>query len=137
MKTPNFESLEVGQTFKHDFKLDRFIYLKFLDISKDNNQIHTDNKYAKSYGFNSKIMHGNILNIYLSFFVGTVLPIKNIMIIAQSIFFKKPLYLNDVVSLHSEILSIHKSVNIFELKFSFNKVPRVCVSNGKIKLKAL
>tara|TARA_B110000003_G_C16492517_1_gene474043 strand:- start:93 stop:506 length:414 start_codon:yes stop_codon:yes gene_type:complete len=131
----NLKPLEIGQTFEYDFKLDKFIYLKFLEISKDNNQIHTNNDFAISHGFDSKIMHGNILNIYLSFFIGTVLPIKNIIIISQNIFFKNPLYLNDIIKLYSEIISIHESVNIFELKFSFNKVSKICVGNGKIKLR--
>ena len=67
---------------------------------KYKNPMHVDSDYAISYGFREKIVHGNILNVFLSFVIGELLSKKNIVIIDQSIKYKKPLYVGMKIEIH-------------------------------------
>lgn len=129
--------LKIGEKYIHHFTINESLSSKFLSISNDNNPIHLSDLFAQSHGFDSKIVHGNILSIFLSYLVGVIIPIKNIVIISQKIFFKNPIYVNDQISLNAKIIAIHKSVNVFELKFSFDKEQNVCIGNGSIQLKVI
>jgi 3-hydroxybutyryl-CoA dehydratase len=111
--------LEQGKEFVHDFEVSSEIYSGFISTFKDRNPMHTDEEYAKLKGFTGKLMHGNILNGFLSYFIGELLPVKNVIIISQSIRYNSPVYLNEKLVFKAKIESITESVNVVELKFSF------------------
>ena len=137
MTSSNIKLVKIGEKYIHHFTINENLYLKFLNISNDNNPMHISDIFARSHGFDSKIVHGNILSIFLSYLIGVILPIKNIVIISQKIFFKNPIYVNDQISLNAKIIAIHKSVNVFELKFSFEKEHNICIGSGSIQLKVI
>ena len=60
------------------------IYNKFIDLSNDKNPVHTNAKFALKLGFKEKVVHGNLLNVFLSYVIGELLPTKSIVIIDQS-----------------------------------------------------
>ena len=55
----------IDQVFEHDFIIDSKIQDLFIEISKDSNPMHTIDAYAMKFGFENKIMHGNILNSFV------------------------------------------------------------------------
>lgn len=111
--------LEQGNEFVHDFEVSPEIYSGFISTFNDRNPMHTDEEYARLKGFTGKLMHGNILNGFLSYFIGELLPVKNVIIISQSIRYNSPVYLNEKLVFKAKIESITESVNVVELKFSF------------------
>ena len=56
--------------------------------------------------FVKKIVHGNILNCFISYFIGEIIPTKNVIIIEQKISFVKPFFINDIISLNSVVKSL-------------------------------
>lgn len=48
----------------------------FLLCSQDVNPLHTDYEFAKQKGFPGRVMYGNILNVFISHFIGECLPTK-------------------------------------------------------------
>lgn len=60
-------------------------------------------------------MHGNILNGFLSYFIGECSSSKNVIIHFQEIHFKNAVYLNDELQFMSEIIVIYESVNGIDL----------------------
>ena len=129
-------SLKVGQTFNYTFLLTKKVSDLFINISNDKNPIHLDSEYAKKFGFESNIAHGNILNCFLSYFVGERLPFKDVVILSQSIKFIKPLHVGDSVFFEAQVISISESVFVFEIDFSFKKKNEIH-SKGSIKIKKL
>ena len=79
-------------------------------------------------------MHGNILNGFVSYFVGECLPIKDVIIQTQEIKFIKPVYLNDELLFEAEITDRFDSVNMVEIKFVFKKTENLKVASGKINI---
>ena len=46
---------EVGDTWSHEWVIDRKLYKDFLALSNDRNPMHVNSTYAKSKGFKDKI----------------------------------------------------------------------------------
>jgi acyl dehydratase len=112
---------EVGQTYREKFCVSAKTYNGFIRIFRDKNLLHTNEEFAMRKGFKSVVMHGNILNGFLSYFVGECLPTKNVIIHTQEIQFKNPVYLNDILNFSAQVVGFFESVNVVEFKFQFTK----------------
>ena len=69
-----------------------------------------------------KGVYGNILNAFVSHFVGMLLPSREVMIQTQDINFHKPVYLNDEILLEASIETVSEAVNIINYKLKFRRV---------------
>ena len=87
-----------------------------------------------SKGFTKKVMHGNILNGFISYFIGECLPVKDVLIQTQEIKYLKPVYVNDQLTLHAEIEEVFESVNTINFKYFFENHDKVKSSQGKIQI---
>jgi 3-hydroxybutyryl-CoA dehydratase len=125
---------KIEDKFERSFIVSDLIYDGFVHVFNDNNPLHTDDEFAIRYGFKRKVMHGNILNGFLSFFVGECLPVKNVIIHSQDIQFKNPVYLNDTLFFQATVSDISEAVNVVELKFRFVNSDTKVVSKGKIQI---
>jgi 3-hydroxybutyryl-CoA dehydratase len=123
-----------GDLFTCTFKVSPDIYQGFISLFKDTNPLHTDEKFAVSKGFTSKVMHGNILNGFISYFIGECLPVKDVLIQTQEIKYLKPVYVNDQLTLHAEIEEVFESVNTINFKYFFENHDKVKVARGKIQI---
>jgi acyl dehydratase len=127
-----------GQIYKQTFTVTLEVYDSFQTCSQDRNPLHTDKTFAQSKGYPDRVMHGNILNAFISYFIGECLETKNVMIQSQSINFRNPVFLNDKLTFTSEIYGVHESVNTVEFKFTFaNRQDGIVVANGKISISVI
>lgn len=130
--------LEINQIFKEEFCVSEETYNGFVQLFRDKNPLHTNEEYAISKGFKGMVMHGNILNGFLSYFIGECLPTKNVVIHTQEIQFKNPVYLNDKLYFKAQISGIFESVNAVEFKFDFCKLSELnkyqTVAKGKFQI---
>ena len=85
-------------------------YNNFIVLSSDHNPMHINSDYAKSHGFKDKIVHGNLLGAFVSFFVGEKLPFKNVVIQKQNISYHKPFYIGDVLKMKVSLKEYFESV---------------------------
>ena len=127
---------KVGQSWNYEWTISNKVYQGFLNLSNDFNPMHTNSNYAKSKGYKDKIVHGNILSCFISFFIGELLPVKNLVIIGQTIKYENAMYIEDSIKLKSVVSKISESVNFiqFEFQFTKNDLP---VASGNINLKIL
>ena len=124
----------IGEEFKRAFEVNAEHHKQFIALSNDNNPLHVNEEFAKSKGFVGRVMHGNILNSFLSFFIGECLPTKNVIIHSQEIIFKNPVYLNDSLSFIAKVSGVFESVNAVEFKYSFRNEDSKVVAKGKIQI---
>lgn len=127
-------NFELGNKFEERFVVSNEIYNGFIDVFKDKNPLHTNSQFAIKKGFKEKIMHGNILNGFISYFIGECLPTKDVIIHSQEIQFKNAVYLNDELQFKAEIIGVYDSVNVIEFKYSFKNVKELIVAKGKIQI---
>ncbi len=78
-------------------------------------------------------MHGNILNCFLSHFVGECLPLENVMIFAQNQI-SQPVYLDDQLQLIACVEDFFESVKMLVFKFYFTNQKGLKVATGKIQI---
>jgi 3-hydroxybutyryl-CoA dehydratase len=124
-----------GDTFNTDFTVTPQVYNGFIEIFNDRNILHTKKEFAQEKKFKDVVMHGNILNGFVSYFIGECLPVKNVMIISQEIKYAKPVYLNDELIMRTVLADIIGSVNVYEFKFSFyRKKDETKLATGKVQI---
>ena len=125
---------KTGDLFIEIFVVTDKTYSGFIQLFKDENPLHTNEQFAKEKGFRGKVMHGNILNGFISYFIGECLPTKNVIIHSQEIQYKVPIYLNDKLKLEAEVKGIYESVNAVELKYNFTNSASKTVAKGKVQI---
>jgi 3-hydroxybutyryl-CoA dehydratase len=129
--------LPKGATFSQQFVVSPAVYNGFLQTFNDRNPLHVSDTAARDQGFAGKIMHGNILNGFVSYFVGECLPVKSVVIQSQEIKYHKPVYLNDALTLRAEVAEFFESVSTAEIAFEFLNQDGVKVARGKLSLSLL
>lgn len=129
--------MKKGDKFKNNFKVSRKIYDEFKMLSNDKNPLHTNRAFAKKYGFSGKVMHGNILGAFISYFVGEMLPAKNVVLLSQELNFLNPVYLNNTLSFEATVVDFYKSVSVYEFKLTFKKKGEKIIASGKVRIKVL
>lgn len=129
--------MNLNDQFVKQFTVTEGIYQGFMQLFEDKNCLHVDKQYALSKGFSNVVMHGNILNGFLSYFIGECLPIKQVMIHSQEINYVKPVYCHDTLIFRAFITDIIESVNVIVFKFYFKNKEEVTVAKGKIQIGVL
>ncbi len=116
------ELAELSDNLEHKYIVSPEVYYSFQRCSNDYNPLHTDCMFAKSKGYESPVMYGNILNAFISHFVGMLLPTREVMIQSQNISFHKPVFLNDQMLFEAKVDTVSEAVNIINFKFKFKRV---------------
>ncbi len=134
----NIRELEEGsRSISHTYKVTPDVYYSFQRCSNDYNPLHTDQKYANDKGYTGAVMYGNILNAFISHFVGMLLPSRDVIIQSQDINFHRPVYLNDEIQLEARIEQVSEAVNviIYKLKFRREREGKAeLVANGHVQI---
>lgn len=119
------------------YKVTPDVYYCFQRCSNDYNPLHTDAAFARSKGFNSCVMYGNILNAFISHFVGMLLPTREVMIQAQEINFMRPVFLNDNLEFEATVYEVSESAGMIDYKLRFRRIvegKNELVARGHVKI---
>jgi 3-hydroxybutyryl-CoA dehydratase len=126
-----FEDLPLGTRFRKQYVIGEDVYRRFLDLFGDASPLHVDDQVAISCGFSEKLMHGAILNGFISDFVGMNFPGKRTLELGVEIHFVKPTYVNDVLELEATVKERLESRQVVVLQFRFRRETTM-VANGRI-----
>src|SRR5579872_7448002 len=126
--------MQKGDTYELNYPVTPAIRDGFRDIFKDANPLHTDKGFAREKGFDDAVMYGNILNGFISHFIGEALPVKNVIIHAQQIKFFKPFYCGDELILRAELSESVASVQAFIFNFGFFNRSGLEIARGKVQI---
>jgi acyl dehydratase len=99
LRTFRYAELTVGQQETFSYHLTPAVYQHFLEAFHDNSPLHVDDTYARSQGFSGRVMHGSILNGFISHFIGTWFPGRFSLLLAMDLRFSQPSYLGDMIRL--------------------------------------
>ena len=122
------EFVDKSQSLEMTYHVSQEVYDVFQKCSADMNPLHTNMEFANKKGFPERVMYGNILNGFVSHFVGMALPSPDVMIQTQDIQYRKPVYLGDEISIKAVPEDISEAVQIvnFKLKFCITKLIQFC-----------
>ena len=120
----------------HTYQVTPEVYTAFQTVSGDFNPLHTNLEFAIRKGFKGKVMYGNILNAFISHFVGMLLPSQDVMILSQDINYHKPVYLNDEITLKASIDDVSEAVGYISYKLVFYR-DKERVAKGHVQISVL
>lgn len=134
----NFQDfIENTQALEATYCVTQEVYDAFQVCSGDMNPLHTNKEYANKKGFPQCVMYGNILNAFVSHFVGMVLPSPDVMIQVQDIQYRKPIYMDDEIVIRATHENVSEAVGVvnFKLKFyrSTDEKPEL-VASGHVQI---
>lgn len=113
------EFVEKSQALEMTYHVSQEVYDAFQKCSSDMNPLHIDKKFANRKGFPECVMYGNILNAFVSHFVGMALPSPDVMIQTQDIQFRKPMWLGDEITIKATPEDASEAVQIVNFKLKF------------------
>ncbi len=113
---PFFSKISEGYSIESEYVISESVYGNFLNAFQDTSPIHVEDQYAKKHGYKEKVMHGNILNGFISHFVGVKFPGEQSLMQSLSIQYKNPSYMNDLIRIVAEVSQITESVRVVILK---------------------
>ena len=126
--------MKKGDVFEEKFVVSDKVYEGFILVFQDKNPMHTQDDFARNFGFKERVMHGNILNGFLSYFIGERLPLKNVVIQTEQIQYVLPVYLNESLDFRCEVTDVYDSVRSLEFKFYFQNSLGKKVARGNIQI---
>ena len=127
-------TFQIEDIFHRNFVVTKDLHKGFIELFGDKNPLHVDDTFSISKGFHGKVMHGNILCGFLSYFIGECLPTKDVIIHSQEIQYKNAVYVNDLLTFEAKVSEIYESVKAVEFKFIFRNGDDRIVSKGKFQI---
>lgn len=110
-----FDSLSVGEVASFEIVVSDDDVQTFASLSGDYNPLHTDDAYAKNTPFGQKVVHGMFLGALVSRLVGMQLPGKQALLMKESLEFKKPVHVGDIITVEGTIVLASPATRIVEL----------------------
>lgn len=120
--------------YHHQFIVDESVKQGFQLCSGDYNPLHNDESFAKRKGFSQCVMYGNVLNCFVSYFIGELLPTQEVIIHSQEIAYRQPVYLGDTLVFTAKVSEVFEMVNTVDFSFVFRNGDGKVVAKGKIQI---
>ncbi|MDQ6931650.1 MAG: MaoC family dehydratase [Candidatus Eremiobacteraeota bacterium] len=103
----------------------------FARISGDDNPIHLDEAFAAASRFKKRIAHGLLSVSYISAVLGSRLPGPGTIYLSQSITFRAPVFLDDVITATVIVVSFRPDKEILTLRTECTNQHGVAVVEGQ------
>jgi len=129
-----FEDLSIGQKITFTQKIDESLVNDFAKISGDFNPLHMNNEYAEKTNFGKRVCHGMLLASFFSKLVGMYMPGKNSLYFSQSLNFRNPCFIDDLVTIRGEIIERKNSLKLVTMKTTIHNQSEKCLIDGIAKV---
>ena len=101
-----FEDLSVGDSAGMTRTVTDEVIQAFAEVSTDSNPVHLDQAYAEGTMFKGRIAHGMLAGAYVSAVIGMQLPGPGTIYLSQSLRFRRPVRLGDVVDVRVTVQAL-------------------------------
>ena len=105
-RTLYFEDLSIGLTESYDKEVKSSDVVGFAEITGDRNPIHLSEHFAAKTPFGGRIAHGLYTASLISAVIGTRLPGPGAIYMSQTLNFRAPVKIGDVVSASVEVVEL-------------------------------
>jgi 3-hydroxybutyryl-CoA dehydratase len=119
-----YHEIAVGTKETREYVITPEVYENFLTAFHDYSPVHVDEEYAKSRGFPGRVMHGSLLNGFVSHFVGMYFPGRLSLLLDVDMRYSNPSYLGDVVRMEAEVSQKVDARNVIILHATLSNTTR-------------
>ncbi len=130
----NLEEIQVGQKKMFSINITESMINEFAKISGDFNPLHMDEQYAKSTKFQNRVCHGMLLASFFSKIVGMHLPGKKALYFSQTLNFRSPCFIHDIVTVKGEVFEKSLGSRMLTIKTIINNQDGKCLVDGIAKV---
>ena len=127
MKKIEISDIRLGDVAEVKKKMTLEMVKNFASISDDYNPVHLDEKYALKSRYKKQIIHGLMATSLFSGLFGTKLPGEGCVYKSQNIRFKRPIFINDLVTARIEVTSVQLRKKLISFK-------TICLVNKKVMI---
>jgi 3-hydroxybutyryl-CoA dehydratase len=118
----SFAEIVEGMRVDRDYTLSRSVYEAFLAAFDDRSPVHVNDDYARASGFRERVMHGAILNGFLSNFVGMHFPGQRALWLSVDLRYLAPTYLDDQLKIEAVVAQKVESQQVLVLNIVVRNV---------------
>ncbi|HEX7602529.1 MAG TPA: MaoC/PaaZ C-terminal domain-containing protein [Polyangiaceae bacterium] len=120
----SLESLGEGTRAEHRYVITEACHRALTETFGDVSPVHVDDDFARRAGFEERVMHGAILNGFVSHFVGVVLPGIRSLLLSVDIRYLAPTHLGDEIRIEGKVVQRVESQRVVVLSLSVANVTR-------------
>ena len=106
----------VGQRATRSLKLEIDHVKKFAEITGDYNPLHFDKDFTAKTKFKELVVQGGLTTGLMHALVAMDLPGPGTVFLSQNWKFTAPVYIGDTITAEAEVLSVHASKPVSQLK---------------------
>lgn len=108
---------------------------RFVELTGDDNRLHTDPTYAAQTSFKNPVVHGMLGAAFISTIIGTKLPGDGALWFAQQLEFLLPVRIGDCLTIRAEVIRKDERARTIELQTDILNQHRQKVTTGIAKVK--
>lgn len=125
------DQLNIGEKASLTKQITESDVLRFAEVTGDRNPIHLDPEYASQTRFKERIAHGMLTASLISAAIGTHLPGPGNIYVSQSLEFKAPVKLGDIIQAEVELIEKIPEKNRVRLKTTCRNQDGTVVIDGE------
>ncbi len=125
------DQVNLGEKASLAKKITESDVLRFAEVTGDKNPVHIDEEYASQTRFKERIAHGMLTASLISAVIGNRLPGPGNIYVSQSLEFKAPVKLGDVIEAEVEIIEKIPERNRLRLRTVCRNQDGVVVIDGE------
>ena len=124
--------LHVGQTASRTLTLTEEHVKTFAALTGDYNSLHFDEAFAVRTKFERRVVQGGLTTGLLHALVAMDMPGPGTVFLSQSWKFVAPVFIDDTIVAHAEIVSVHERKPVTQLKIRVDRQTGETVLEGEV-----
>ena len=125
------DHLSIGQKATRSITLTAEHVKSYAEMTGDHNPLHFDEDFASKTKFKKLVVQGGLTTGLLHALVAMDMPGPGTVFLSQSWKFTAPVYIGDTITAEAEILSIHASKPVTQLKIVITRQTGEMVLEGE------
>jgi acyl dehydratase len=103
----------------------------FAELTGDYNPLHFDEEFAKATRFGGLVVQGGLTTGLLHALVAMDLPGPGSVFLSQQWKFTAPVYIGDTITAHAEVVSVHATKPVTQLRIGVTRQTGESVLEGE------
>lgn len=121
----------VGQRARRSLSLNEQHVRTFAELTGDYNPLHFDSDFARRTRFGGLVVQGGLTTGLLHALVAMDLPGPGSVFLSQQWKFTAPVYIGDTITAEAEVLSVHASKPVTQLRIQVTRQTGEMVLEGE------
>ena len=124
-------NLSVGQKAARSITLTEEHVRKYAEITGDYNPLHFDEAFAKGTKFGGLVVQGGLTTGILNALVAMDMPGPGTVFLSHDFKFVAPVFIGDTITGEAEVLSVHATKPVTQLKIAVTRQTGETVLEGE------